>query len=88
MTLLVGPSIDCWYTHTGLRKVTDAGMKAFSAALGSSTTITTVGLDGKYKWLVCLAKRALLCMRLDVRSVGGCDGIDSLRCVCVRSARQ
>ena len=31
----------------GLRKVTDAGLQAFSAALGSSSTITTVGLIGK-----------------------------------------
>ena len=31
----------------GLRKVTDAGLQAFSAALGSSTSITTVGLRGK-----------------------------------------
>ena len=50
---LVGSRIDCWHTHTGLYKVTDAGLKAFSAALGSSTTITTVWLDGKYAFLTC-----------------------------------
>ena len=44
---LVGARIDCCYTHTGLRKVTDAGMKDFSAALGSSSTITTVELNCK-----------------------------------------
>ena len=38
----MGARIDCCHTHTDLEKVTDAGLKAFSAALGSSTTITTV----------------------------------------------
>ena len=76
VALLVGARIDCWHTHTALSKVTDIGLKAFSATLGSNTSITTVELCGKYnKWLVCLAKRAFLCMRLDVRSVGGCDGM-------------
>ena len=54
MALLVGAHIDCWHTQTGLGKVTDAGLKAFGAALGSSTTITTVTLYGKYAWLVTL----------------------------------
>ena len=54
VTLLVGSRIDCWHTHTGLRKITDAGLKAFSAALGSSTSITTVELCGKYECLVTL----------------------------------
>ena len=42
-----GARIDCWHSHTDLEKVTDAGLKAFSAALGSSTTITTVMLYSK-----------------------------------------
>ena len=54
VALLVGARIDCWHSHTGLGKVTDAGLKAFSAALGSSTTITTVELGCKYEWLVTL----------------------------------
>ena len=37
----------CHNMHTDLMKVTDAGLKAFSAALGSSPTITTVTLDSK-----------------------------------------
>ena len=49
VALLVGARIDYWYTHIGFDKVTDAGLKAFSAALGSSTTITTVELDCKYE---------------------------------------
>ena len=31
-------------THTGIRCITDTGLKHFSAALGSSSTITTVQL--------------------------------------------
>jgi hypothetical protein len=54
VALLVGSRIDCCHTHTGLDQVTDAGLKAFSAALGSSTTITTVTLHRKYKRLVTL----------------------------------
>ena len=54
VALLVGSRIDCCHTHTDLEHVTDAGLKAFSAALGSSSTITTVTLQGKYKWLVTL----------------------------------
>ena len=75
VALLVGASSECCHTYTALDEVTDAGLKAFSAALGSSTTITTVTLSSKHKWLVCLTKRAFLCMRLDVRSVGECDGV-------------
>ncbi len=52
VALLVGARIDCWHTHTGLSQVTDTGLKAFSAALGSSTTITTVDLSGKFACLV------------------------------------
>ena len=52
VALLVGSRIDCCHTHTGLENVTDAGLKAFSAALGSSTTITTVELKSKSEWLV------------------------------------
>ena len=47
MVLLVGARIDCCHTHTGLYGVTDTGMKAFSAALGFSSTITTVILSCK-----------------------------------------
>ena len=54
VALLVGSRVDCCHTHTDLPSVTDVGLKAFSAALGSSTTITTVILGGKYKWLVKL----------------------------------
>ena len=50
MSFLVGARIDCWHAHTGSYNVTDAGLKAFSAALGSSTTITTVELIGKFTW--------------------------------------
>ena len=49
MGLLVGTHIDCCYSHTVYDKVTDAGLKAFSAALGSSTTITAVMVDSKYE---------------------------------------
>ena len=54
VTLLVWTRINCWHTHTDLDKVTDAGLKAFSAALGSSSTITTVKLNGKSEWLITL----------------------------------
>ena len=47
-----GSSIDCCHTHTELEQVTDAGLKAFSAALASSSTITTVTLECKHEWLV------------------------------------
>jgi len=70
-----GTRIDCWHTHTGLDKITDAGLKAFSAAVGSSTTITTVKLGGKYEWLVCWHEwsRVLVCMRVcSVGVVGVC----------------
>ncbi len=49
VTLLMGSRIDRYHTYTGLDNVTDAGLKAFSAALSSSSTITTVTLQGKYK---------------------------------------
>ena len=55
VALLVGAHIDCCHTHAALNKVTDAGLEAFSAALGSSTTITTVELCGKYAWSVTLS---------------------------------
>ena len=58
VVLLVGSRIDCCHTHTGIDQVTDDGLKAFSAALGSSTTITTVTLNC-YEWA-----RVLLCMRV------------------------
>ena len=48
-----GARVDCWHTHTDLDNVTDAGLKDFSAAVGSSSTITTVELAGKCEWLVC-----------------------------------
>ena len=63
VVLLVGARIDCWYTHTGLNKVTDAGLKDFSAALGSSSTITTVSLGCKSEWLAsCLYEWARVCV--------------------------
>jgi putative Ca2+/H+ antiporter (TMEM165/GDT1 family) len=72
-----GTRIDCWHTHTDLDKITDTGLKAFSAAVGSSTTITTVKLGGKYEWLVCWHEwsRVLVCMR-----------VCSVVCVCVGRA--
>ena len=48
-----GARIDCCHSHTGIG-ITDTGLKAFSAALGSSTTVTTVFLDGKSEWLAML----------------------------------
>ena len=47
MALLVDACIDSWDSRTDLYKITDAGLKAFSAALGSSMSITTVTLLGK-----------------------------------------
>ena len=66
VALLVGAHIDWWDSHTGLYKVTDAGLKAFSAALGSSTTITTVTLGGKSECLACSYEwvHAWVCMRV------------------------
>ena len=66
VALLMWSCIDCWHTHTGLKNVTDVGLEAFSAALGSSTSITTVELCGKYKCLVCSYEwtRVLLCMQV------------------------
>ena len=57
------------HSHTGM-KMHDAGFKAFSAGLGSSTTITAVELGGKYECLVCSYEwvHVLVCMR--VYSVG------------------
>ena len=57
-------------SHTGIDKVTDDGLKAFGAALGSSTSITTVTLVGKYECLACSYEcvHAMLCIR--VCSVG------------------
>ena len=74
VALLVGAHINCRHSHTGI-DITDTGLKDFSAALGSSTTITKVELCGKYKCPVCLPKRVFLCVRLGVRPVGGCDGV-------------
>ena len=53
MKLLVGAYIDCCHSHTGI-SITDAGLKDFSAALGSSSTITAVKLSCKSEWLVTL----------------------------------
>ena len=81
VALLVGSRIDCQHSHTDLEKVTDAGLKAFSAALGSSSTITTVTLMGKSELLSCSYERShvLLCMR--VCSVCVCVCV-CVRCVC------
>ena len=48
-------------TNTGL-DITDAGLKDFSAALASSSTITTVILRCKYECLLCVGE----CMRVFV----------------------
>ena len=48
VTLLVGAHVDYCHAHTDLFKVTDFGLKAFSAALGSNTSITGVTLQSKY----------------------------------------
>ena len=71
---------------TGFDHVTDAGLKVFSAAVGSSWTITTVALDGKCECLVCLHEwtHVLVCMR--VCSVGAWMRRCVVRCVCVTSA--
>ena len=52
VVLLVGACIDCCHTQTELGDVTDVGLKAFSAALGSNSTITTVKLKSKSEWLI------------------------------------
>ena len=74
------------HTHTDLQKVTDTGLKAFSAALGSSTTIIKVELDSKYECLACLYEcvHVMLCMR--VCSVGGWGLAWCCVCGCVCSA--
>ena len=54
VVLLVGSRVDCCHTHADFKRVTDTGLKAFIAAVGSSSTITTVTLQGNYKWLVTL----------------------------------
>ena len=41
----------CWHKNIVQDDVTDAGLEAFSAALGSSSTITTVELESKFKCL-------------------------------------
>ena len=55
-------------TNTDQDNVTDAGLKAFSAALGSSSTITTVALKCKYERLVRWYPwvSVLMCMRVCV----------------------
>ena len=52
------------HAHTGLHNITDAGLKHFSDAVASSSTITAVSLAGKSYWLVCWHEwdRALVCM--------------------------
>ena len=61
--VFLGACIDCGHPHTHphteLEQVTDAGLKAFGAALGSNTTITAVTLESKFKWMVCLTNRVL-----------------------------
>jgi hypothetical protein len=71
-------SFDCWHTHTVVPNVTDAGLKDFSAALSSSSTITTVLLYSKYEWLLCV------CMSGPVRwcACGVCS-VEGWVCVCV-----
>ena len=86
MTLLVGDHIDWCHSHTGIG-ITDTGLKDFSAALGSSTTITAVTLYGKYISVWCVWTTVLFCvcgwmfgMWVDVIVCGG------VQCVCVASA--
>ena len=55
LTLIAG------HTHTDLDKVTDAGLKTFSAALGSSTSITTVKLACKSDWRVRMSGSMCWC---------------------------
>ena len=63
VSFLVGAHIDCCHTHTGLPSVTDAGMKDFSAALGSSSTITTVTLSCKSEVVVsCSCEWSRVCV--------------------------
>ena len=54
---------------TGLRNVTDEGLKAFSEAVGSSRSMTTVTLEGKRQQLGML-------LRLP-------KGVHAILCVCV-----
>ena len=42
---------------TGMKKVTNAGFEAFSAAMASSSTITTVKLGSTYECLTYLGGR-------------------------------
>ena len=96
VALLVGARIDCCHSHTGFDEVTDVGLKAFSAAVGSSTTITTVTLACKCERLVTLACVGP-CVGVHARVLGQemAFGVVCLcacvlvRCVCVRrSARR
>ena len=87
MVLLAGARIDCWQTRTAVEKVTDVGLKAFSAALGSSTTITTVDLECKSEWLVTLLSVGP-CVVVYADVFGRCVDmvVCGVVCVCVRSA--
>ena len=75
---------DGCHMHTDFYQVTDAGFKAFSAALASSSSITEVELRCKFEWLVCWYEwgRVSVCMR--VCGVWMWWGV----AVCVGSARR
>ena len=63
----------CWHKNIVQDDVTDAGLEAFSAALGSSSTITTVELESKFK-----------CLDVDDECLLAVDrSIRSRVCVCV-----
>ena len=77
VALLVGSRIDCCHTRADFKRITDTGLKAFSAALRSSTTITTVTLGSTSACPVCC------CTCGCVRSLCRCDAV---LCACVTSA--
>ena len=49
-------------THTALKKVTDVGLKDFSAAVGSSSTITTVQLISKHGRVWSVSAWGMVCV--------------------------
>ena len=86
VALLVGSRIDCCHTHTGLDNVTDAGLKDFSAVLGSSTTITTVELGGKQLRVVGNVVISGPCIGVHARVLGQKMGF-SVVCLCGKVSR-
>ena len=66
----------CRLTDRDYCDVNDAGLKAFSAALGCSSTITTVKLGCKYDWVVCWNRPCVVaCARVCVRAECGFSSV-------------